>query len=144
MGHGHERDEQITPLTGHDPALEAGPGYEVRDTNIRTVTLFGVGLVLLVVVTNLLLLGVYDRLYKQREPKETPTPAENLAAQMRAMRQTEDAALYGPPRVDRKTGVVRIPIDRAIDLVARRGVPRGKGPQTEIQINSREKNPETQ
>jgi hypothetical protein len=140
MGHGH--DEQITPLTGHDPALEAGPGYEVRDTNIRTVTLFGVGLVLLVVVANLLLLGVYDQLYKQREPRETPTPAENLAAQMRSMRQTEDAVLFGYGWVDRKAGVVRIPIDRAIDLVARRGVPRGKGPQTEIQINSREKNPE--
>ena len=140
MGHGH--DERITPLTGHDPALEALPGYEVRDTNIRTVTLFGVGLVLLVVVANLLLLGVYDQLYKQRVPKEAPTPAENLAAQMRAMRQTEDAALFGYGWVDRKAGVVRIPIDRSIDLVARHGVPRGKGPQTEIQINSREKYPE--
>ena len=141
MGHGH--DEQIAPLTGHDPALEALPGYEVRDTNIRTVTLFGVGLVLLVVVANLLLLGVYEQLYKLREPKETPTPPENLAAQLQTLRQTEDAALGGY-WVDRKAGVVRIPIDRAIDLVARRGVPQGKGPQTEIQINSREKNPEKQ
>jgi len=140
MGHGH--DEQITPLTGHDPALEALPGYEVRDTNIRTVTLVGVGLVLLVVVSNVLLLGVYDQLYKKREPGETPTPPENLAAQMHALRRTEDASLYGYGWVDRKAGVVRIPIDRAIDLVARGGVPRGKGPQTEIQINSRETNPE--
>ena len=140
MGHGH--DEQIAPLTGHDPALEAGPGYEVRDTNIRTVTLFGVGLVLLVVVANVLLLRVYDQLYKQREPRETPTPAENLAAQLQTLRRTEHAALGGYGWVDRKAGVVRIPIDRAIDLVAQRGVPQGKGPQTEIQINSREQNPE--
>jgi hypothetical protein len=143
MGHGHGHDEQIAPLTGQDPALEAGPGYEVRDTNIRTVTLFGVGLVLLVVVANLLLLGVYDQLYKLREPKETPTPPENLAAQLLTLRRTEDAALGGYGWVDRKAGVVRIKIDRAIDLVVLRGVPRGKGPQTEIQINSREKNPET-
>ena len=32
--------------------------------------------------------------------------------------------------------MVRIPIDRAIELVAEKGVPFGKGPKTEVEMNS--------
>ena len=51
-------------------------------------------------------------------------------------RDREDAVLTKYGWVDPKAKIVRVPIDRAIDLVAERGVPAGKGPKTEIEINS--------
>jgi hypothetical protein len=48
-----------------------------------------------------------------------PQPLGELAA----LRQREDRLLHGYAWVDRQAGIVRIPIDDAIDLVASRGLP---------------------
>ncbi len=55
---------------------------------------------------------------------------------MRSLRDGQEATLAGYGWVDRKAGVVRVPIERAMDLVAERGVPQGKGPRTAAEINS--------
>lgn len=54
------------------------------------------------------------------EPRLQASPVLDLAAMRAQERATLDA--YG--WVDRKAGKVRIPVDRAMDLVARRGLPR--------------------
>src|SRR4051794_4110727 len=129
--------EHAEHLTTPEPDHRAGPGYELRDTNVRVVTTYGVALVALIVVVNLALLAAYERLRSLREREETPIPAENLARQRTALQEHEENTLSGY-RYDRATGVVRISIARAIELVAERGVPKGKGPRTEEQINSRD------
>ena len=39
------------------------------------------------------------------------------------MRRAEDALLKNYGWIDQKTGIVRIPVDRAIELLAKRGLP---------------------
>jgi hypothetical protein len=56
------------------------------------------------------------------EPRLQATPVLDL----NEFRAQEEAALRGYGWVDRKAGKVRIPIDRAVDLVAERGLPAGK------------------
>ena len=52
----------------------------------------------------------------------TPSAAPNNDA-LRQLRATEDAALTTYGWVDRKNGIVHIPIDRAMDLILQRGLP---------------------
>ncbi|HVO69707.1 MAG TPA: hypothetical protein VMT24_06660 [Aggregatilineaceae bacterium] len=53
----------------------------------------------------------------------TPTPAVTPGEALKELRATEDALLTTYGWVDRKNGIVHIPIDRAIDLLAQRGLP---------------------
>lgn len=53
------------------------------------------------------------------EPRLLPKPVE----QLRALRAEEDETLSTYGWTDRANGVVRIPIDRAMDLVVERGLP---------------------
>jgi hypothetical protein len=52
-------------------------------------------------------------------PPLQASPAEDL----RELRQTEEALLTGYGWVDQEAEVVKIPIDRAIELLAERGLP---------------------
>ncbi len=58
------------------------------------------------------------------EPRLQPVPVLDL----RALRAEEKAQLDTYGWVDRKAGVVHIPIDRAIDIIARRGLSGRKKP----------------
>ena len=61
-----------------------------------------------------------DRATGQIVPPYANTPVTD----MNDMRAAEDAALNGPPQwIDRERGVVRIPIARAMALIAQRGLP---------------------
>ncbi len=91
------------------------------------------------------MLGLY-KLFQKEATTERPempklTTPVNLYQQLRDLHQNEDKTLGKDRRpgygwVDRKTGVVRIPIDHAIELVATKGVRFGKGPKSEIEMNS--------
>jgi len=62
------------------------------------------------------------------EPRLQATPVADLAE----YRAQEERALRDYGWVDRKSGKVRIPVERAIDLVAERGLPAAKAaPATE-------------
>jgi len=114
------------------------PGYETKDVHAIPLLKFGAGMIVALVVVELLMLGFY-RLFLSERPKPIPQRAEgktNIYVQLRDLRSDEDRALSSYGWVDRKAGVVRIPIDRAIDLVAEKGIPFGKGPKTEIEMNS--------
>jgi hypothetical protein len=56
---------------------------------------------------------------------ETVLPNSNTpVTDMNDMRAAEDAALNSPPQwIDRQHGVVRIPIARAMEIIAQRGLP---------------------
>src|SRR5438552_15747466 len=55
--------------------------------------------------------------------QSTGTPQVAPDAALKQLRATEDAALTTYGWVDRKNGIVHIPIDRAMDLLLQRGLP---------------------
>jgi hypothetical protein len=117
----------------------AGPRYEVRDVTVWRIVLLGVGLVVVLVLalggSDVLvsLLASHDRggshpsasAVSPPPPKPVlqPDPHRDLVE----LRRSEDARLHSYQWIDRRTGVVRIPIDRAMDLVAAQGL----GPSSE-------------
>lgn len=54
-------------------------------------------------------------------PPPAPTPSSSYTAQ--ALRPGEDKVLHSYGWVDEKKGIARIPIDRAIDIIAQQGLP---------------------
>jgi len=116
-----------------------GPGYETRDIVVRPLLYAGVGLVLLAVAAQFGMLVLFD-VFQAREKllgasvrplaselrRETP-PEPRLQtsplSDLQALRSWEDRILTTYAWVDRGEGVVRIPVERAKDLLLQRGVP---------------------
>lgn len=124
-------------------------GHEAHDVSIRSIVRFGIGLTIAAVIIHVgiwLLFRFFERYAEKRDvapsalaarrPVEAPRNPEKLFPEPRlerfpfatreSLRREEDARLSGYGWVDRGTGVVRIPIDRAMDLIVQRGLP----PQT--------------
>jgi hypothetical protein len=131
------------PHTGERPpgaADNVDVQHEESDVNIRAIFGFGAALLAVGVVVHvviLLLFNVLDARAKQQvqaayplaagqqeerlppEPRLQIDPREDLAA----LRAKEDEVLRSYGWVDRNLGVVRIPIDRAMELTLERGLP---------------------
>ncbi len=115
------------------PELERAEerGHEDRDVNAWAVGKFAVGLVLLCVFSLAILLGFFRMLQTRHGPLETgvrPIPPQprletTPPVDLKAMRDAEDKILNGYGWVDQSKGIVRIPIAKAIDLLAQRGLP---------------------
>jgi hypothetical protein len=108
--------------------------HEHVDINAFAIGKFGIGLVLLTVLAMLLVVGVFKFLDSMDggtasrtvvNPKLPPAPTlETTPVQdLKAIRVAEEQILHSYGWVDQPKGVVRIPIDRAIDLLAQRGLP---------------------
>jgi hypothetical protein len=110
--------------------------HEHRDVNLWAVYKFGIALTTLCVVALGLLYGLYV-FFVQREGGPLPADQLNVDARrlppvprlqpapiqdLHDMRAAEDQILNGYGWVDQAHGVAHIPIDRAIDLLAQRGV----------------------
>jgi hypothetical protein len=109
-------------------------GYEKRDISLGAVTLFAVSLVAALILVHYLALGAFHHLARQsstysppsalaatRENFTGPRLLVNQMLDMEAFRASEDALLHNYGWIDRDQGIVRIPIDRAIDLLAQQG-----------------------
>ena len=109
-------------------------GHETTDVNVRAVGKFAIGLVVLCVVSIALLFGLLKffqsreetsvantveptKMFPQPQLQKTPIP------DLKAIRAEEDKLLNGYAWVDQPKGVVRIPVDRAIEVLAQRGLP---------------------
>jgi hypothetical protein len=124
----------------HNVTRSTELGYETSDLRPGYIGLFGVGLAVVigmaVVITSLLVhyRGVQHagqetlvpRLARERET--TPEPRLQVDAQdeLRQMRAAEDAALNSYGWVDKDAGIVRIPVDRAMEMLAKKGLPARK------------------
>jgi len=113
-----------------------GVGHEHTDVRARPIAVAGIGLALALLMVAGLMLGLYDVL-ALREARLSP-PANPLAAaqgprlppeprlqvhpvrDLRELREAERTLLDHYSWVDKSAGVVRIPISRAIDLLAAR------------------------
>lgn len=128
----------------HDPSEQRLPDlsdpsqrFEKRDVDFRAITRFGIGLFILCVASFALLLGVFKFFLDQEkaaqaprpsdiarhrvppEPRLQATPVKDLAT----IRAEEDAILNNYTWVDKEKGVVRMPIDKAIDALVAKGLP---------------------
>jgi hypothetical protein len=109
-------------------------GHETTDVNVWAVGKFAIGLVIVCVVSIALLFGLL-KFFQSREetsvantvdpvklfpqPQLQKTPILDL----KAIHAEEDKLLNGYAWVDPKQGIVRIPVDRAIEVLAKRGLP---------------------
>ena len=113
-----------------------GIGHEHTDVRARPVVIAGVGLATVLLLVAGLMLGFYDAL-ATRAARLSPPPNPLAAAagprlppeprlqvhpvrDLRELREAESAVLDHYGWVDKQAGVVRIPIARAIDLLAAR------------------------
>lgn len=119
---------------------QLGEGYEKRDANAKWI--FGIVGFLLVsgLIVHLCIAGVLSRMEKKPMPTDSwagARPAVNTAAELKGVpqlqivpevdlkdfRAREDTELNTYGWIDRTAGVVRIPIERAMELIAQRGLP---------------------
>ena len=111
--------------------------HETKDLSVRGVVRFAVALLVVGVLLHLgiaALFGVYKRETDRGDrpahplaqtPAAPPAPRLEVAprAALEALRREEDALLRSYGWVDRTQGRARIPIDRALDMIERRGLP---------------------
>jgi hypothetical protein len=120
-----------------NPAV--GPGYETRDASIRGLVIFGAGLFATLALVALLALAVFRYFARSQSlgPPASPfadvrtlPPQPRLQVDPRAdlqrLRQREDSILNSYGWVDPRAGIIRIPIDRAIDRLLDKGLPAGE------------------
>ena len=122
------------------------PGYETRDTNARSVLWFAAILFLTVAATLISMRGLFAH-YSASQPlgpaaspfdSERQLPPEprlqvQPAVDLNQMRESQDEMLQSYGWVDKANGKVRVPIDRAMDLIIQRGLPvRPNGPSQPI------------
>jgi len=115
-------------------------GHETRDAKIAPIILTGVGLAFTVAIVGLVVYGVFQ--YLETHP-ETSAPAnpmsaeesqippaprieEHPAIEIQQLHAQENSILSTYGWTNKKAGVVRIPIDRAMELQLKRGFPTRK------------------
>ncbi|MCI0694884.1 hypothetical protein L0337_23110 [candidate division KSB1 bacterium] len=114
-----------------------GSGHEESDANVSAVTKFGIGLAIISAVVLVLMVWLQN-FFNEQTKRATPPPSPLMAERqlppgprlqvapakdLDEVRAAEDSVLNSYGWVVRDGGVVRIPIDRAIELVVQRGLP---------------------
>jgi hypothetical protein len=118
--------------------------HEQSDVSIRGIVIFAAGLLVAAIVIHI---GLYWLLefYKEESPQRAPVvtapgtgeqfPPPRLQisprADMAEMRAAQERRLTTYGWVDKEKQIVRIPIDRAMELLVQRGLPARKLPEKE-------------
>jgi hypothetical protein len=123
---------------GKHGAQGGSPGYETRDFNLRGIVVFGIVLVLVCVLSAVAMLWLFrylDHRLVQADATVSPValPAGQLPpeprlltdepANLKTYREAQDALVSGYGWVDKEAGIVRIPVERAKELILERGLP---------------------
>ncbi|MGE5853214.1 MAG: hypothetical protein ACM35E_08760 [Deltaproteobacteria bacterium] len=118
-------------------ADSASTGHELSDVNPKRILWFGIGLALVIGTVVLVSYGLFNYFYRTEtrrrpppsplsygvEPPPEPRLLTKPGADLAAMRAEEDQILGSYGWIDRERGIVRLPIDRAITLLAQKGLP---------------------
>jgi hypothetical protein len=94
---------------------QAGQGFDRSEPNVRFVAIFGAGTLVLLVVAVLALQFYYDRVLEEQVFVKVQEPVAQSLVDLRAR---EDEALHSYRYLDREKGTVRLPIERAMELLA--------------------------
>jgi hypothetical protein len=135
------------PVVERNLGTDPSAGYEQRDVNIRDVLSLAVAVVAGSAIVMWALYGLRDNweeTAKSEDPRLSPyanleqiPPAPRLQSTPNrdyaqfAAEQEQQLNSYG--WVDRKDEIVRIPIDRAMDLILEKGLPAPTGPPDQEQ-----------
>jgi hypothetical protein len=112
-------------------------GHELSDLDPKSIALFAVALVVTLAVVFVLAYTLLQRfltvemksqavpspLSYTREPMPEPHLEVNPGQELKTMRAEEDKILKSYDWIDQEKGIMRIPIDRAIEIIAQRGLP---------------------
>ena len=119
------------------PAKSVSIGHELSDVYPKNILWFGIGLALMIGAVVLVSYGLFHYFY-QSETRSRPPPSPlsygvapppeprlltKPGADLAALRADEDEILGSYGWIDRERGIVRVPIDRAITLLAQKGLP---------------------
>ena len=121
----------------HHRANSVSTGHELSDLNPNKILWFGAGLALGIAAVVLVMYGLFHYFYQSEtrtrpapsplsygvEPPPEPRLLTKPGADLAAMRAEEDQILSSYGWIDRDRGIVRVPIDRAITLLAQKGLP---------------------
>jgi hypothetical protein len=114
-----------------------GPRHELNTVSLRAIIVCGGALVALALVSLVLMWGIFDY-FAARQARSAVPPAPLAGARqlppeprlqiqpaqdVQALREEERTILHSYGWVDATAGIVRIPIDRAIEVLAERGLP---------------------
>jgi hypothetical protein len=127
-----------------DEQNQQSSGHQTSNINLRVVTWATIGLmfsVIAVFVTAGGLFSLFKRQYASTSaPSRITTPGRlpppprlqtSPTSELQELLDAQDARLNSYGWIDKGAGVIRIPIDRAMDLLAQRGLPaRGDDHQT--------------
>ncbi len=118
-----------------NPRLPPNPGHETGDVDACAVGKFAIALIAIVALSLGLLVGLFKYFQTRDQAKpvvQTQDPNQFFpeprlervpSADLKTVRAEEDKLLNGYGWVDPPRGVVRIPIDVAIDVLAKKGLP---------------------
>jgi hypothetical protein len=130
----------VGPGTGHAYTQHGVETGQIdREIDVKSIVWMGVALVVVAVVVHFLIWGLlrgFDKMDDRRDVPLTPIEASSPQPQdfplprlqttpeqdLRVMREEEDRLLGRAGWVNRQQGAVRVPVDVAIDVIARRGV----------------------
>jgi hypothetical protein len=115
-------------------------GHETEDASVVSIVRAGAGLAVIVVLSGLIVYAVFQFLVSHpvstgpanpmaetvREFPPQPRIEDHPAAELNALHAQEERLLSTYGWTDKKAGVVRIPIDRAMRLQMERGFPARK------------------
>ncbi len=146
----HTSDEIMSTETHESPNSPGHGDYERRDITARGILYFLAGLAAAVILVHLFLKGLYGYLDKRerahqpsvnplvsnvpvdtrkvpRKYPDTAFPDPRLETdertQLNDIRLAEEQKLNSYDWVDQKAGTVRIPVERAMDILVQRGLP---------------------
>lgn len=113
--------------------------HEDSDVSIKSLGIFLAVLAITMVITGAIVVGLFDLFLKEAEeadvppsplaqsgePAPPPGPLLQVAERLdlRLHRESQEKLIHETGWIDRDRGVVRIPIERAIELTAERGFP---------------------
>jgi hypothetical protein len=109
-----------------------GAGHEESEVSVRLIVVSLAFLAVGTFLVFLLVVGIFRYFYDTNKSAEAlrqgvipPEPRIEVAPyeQLQQLRTREDHILNSYAWVDQKAGTVRVPIDRAIDLLAAKGLP---------------------
>ena len=115
-------------------------GHELSDLKPGYVGVFAIGLAIVIgaaaIITSLFMQYRTVEHARQQTPvpslagerQATPQPRLQVDApnELRQMRQAEEAVLNSYGWVDKDAGIVRIPVDRAMEILSKKGLPSRK------------------
>ncbi len=135
------------------PSKSSDTGHELSDLSPKRIALFAITLaatIFSVFLVAYALFRYFDNVRRKnqvvlsplsftREPTPEPYLLVHPGNDLKAMRAQEDLILNSYDWVDKEKGIVRIPIDRAMEIIEQRGLP-GSIPNGEMATKEKPSN----